>query len=771
VTSRRFAAEGTAARDETLEAKGKYGKFRHVTYGEFPTLSSGFSLGLKGPAMEGTATITPEAVRVELERVLASAPFANSHRSQRFLRFVVEASLNNVEESLKEFAIAVDVFGRNTSYDPSIDATVRVEAGRLRTRLREYYAEAGRNDPIVIDIPKGGYRATFSVPARAESAPQAPPTQNDDIRKNRNRIAFGLAAVAVLLLTGWFAQRSTAKHASSSSVKSKSASSIRIIPLTNLSGSVWSPAFSPDGKQIAFVWDGENPLKGDVYVQLVVSGTPVRLTHTRSGFIDTPAWSPDGSQIAFGRCDDTGGAVYLVPAMGGTERKVAEVACQYQDAGPFNWTSDGKSLVFSDLCAPDTPTGIVALSIETGAKRCLTRPPVGADGDNGPVLSPDRQTVVFTRSTSTSVEDIYTVSLAGGSARRLTSENTRIEGYMWTPDGRSIIFRSSRSGLPTNWQISAEGGAIQPETTYPDVGALSLDGAHLAYLGPPLLNTSVLWRADLSSEAGEVSGLRQLLPESAHDYAPQPSPDGRQIVFESERSGSDEIWKCNADGSSPLRLTTLNGHAGTPRWSPDGKWIAFDYRPSEHSQIFLIDERGQNLHSIASASFEDVVPSWSRDGSSIYFASNRTGNWQVWRVNLATGQATQITHNGGFASFESYDRKTIYFSKLNGAGVWSVPSAGGPEQRITKAPHLGYWGEFAVTEHGLYLIDSDEDPGPSVMHYSFQTRRLSKVLTFKNETQHVIPWQANLGVSRDGKSVLFVLGTSKSSILMAQNFQ
>src|ERR1700722_12258267 len=124
--------------------------------------------------MESTRSNSAEEIRAELERVLASAPFANSNRSQRFLQYVVESSLNNQDESLKEFAIAVDVFERSDSYDPSVDATVRVEAGRLRSRLRDYYADEGRTDPIVIDVPKGGYRATFterSGPA-VSAAPQ-----------------------------------------------------------------------------------------------------------------------------------------------------------------------------------------------------------------------------------------------------------------------------------------------------------------------------------------------------------------------------------------------------------------------------------------------------------------------------------------------------------------------------------------------------------------------------------------------------------------------
>jgi TolB-like protein/Flp pilus assembly protein TadD len=112
--------------------------------------------------MASQLTPDPQAVRAELERILASAPFAASHRSQRFLTYVVEKSFDPGSDALKEYTIAVDVFERDASYDSSIDATVRVEAGRLRSRLHEYYAEDGKHDPLIIDIPKGGYRAVFT---------------------------------------------------------------------------------------------------------------------------------------------------------------------------------------------------------------------------------------------------------------------------------------------------------------------------------------------------------------------------------------------------------------------------------------------------------------------------------------------------------------------------------------------------------------------------------------------------------------------------------
>src|SRR5271170_3015442 len=105
--------------------------------------------------------IDPILVNEQVERILKSKIFATATRSQAFLRYVVEKSLANSPP--KEYAIAVDVFERGSEYDPAVDATVRVEAGRLRSRLREYYNTAGMEDPLVMDIPKGGYGVVFQV--------------------------------------------------------------------------------------------------------------------------------------------------------------------------------------------------------------------------------------------------------------------------------------------------------------------------------------------------------------------------------------------------------------------------------------------------------------------------------------------------------------------------------------------------------------------------------------------------------------------------------
>ena len=159
--------------------------------------------------MESRQTPSPDDILAQLERILASAPFANSHRSQRFLRYVVESSLNHEDHSLKEYTIAVEVFDRHPSYDSSIDATVRVEAGRLRSRLRDYYREADPNDRVVIEIPKGAYHARFTAVNQAASTTSESAIENTKADRHKNLlrrfpISITLAVIGLVVCASLF---------------------------------------------------------------------------------------------------------------------------------------------------------------------------------------------------------------------------------------------------------------------------------------------------------------------------------------------------------------------------------------------------------------------------------------------------------------------------------------------------------------------------------------------------------------------------------------
>ena len=127
-------------------------------------------------------------VRAELDRILASKGFATAGRLSKLLRYVVERTLAGETDQLKEYAVGIEVFERDEKYDPRLDSIVRVEAGRLRTKLDEYYNAEGAASPLRISLPKGGYSAQFTradlspaiqstdAPASGRPAPRRPLT-------------------------------------------------------------------------------------------------------------------------------------------------------------------------------------------------------------------------------------------------------------------------------------------------------------------------------------------------------------------------------------------------------------------------------------------------------------------------------------------------------------------------------------------------------------------------------------------------------------------
>jgi TolB-like protein/tetratricopeptide (TPR) repeat protein len=183
--------------------------------------------------------VPTDLIRTELDKILASTVFARADRASRLLRFVVEHALEEDVAALKEYAIGMSVLGRGESFDPRLDPIVRVEAGRLRSRLNEYYRTEGFEDPLVIDVPKGSYAPVFhqrpGAPHSSEDLPEAardvPPMRAEAGERSRRRtlllaaslVAAGLVGVAAALWM-WFPTASAPVR------------SLAVLPLANLSG-------------------------------------------------------------------------------------------------------------------------------------------------------------------------------------------------------------------------------------------------------------------------------------------------------------------------------------------------------------------------------------------------------------------------------------------------------------------------------------------------------------------------------------------------------
>jgi hypothetical protein len=140
------------------------------------------SVSSRGLEPFGGATRTrlpePAEVHAQVQRILESRMFSNCERLTRFISFASQHALKGTGEPLKEYVIGVEVFDRTSAYDPRIDPIVRVEARRLRSKLNSYYASAGREDPVLIEFPKGTYAPVFCIrtaPHRLRVVDDPPP--------------------------------------------------------------------------------------------------------------------------------------------------------------------------------------------------------------------------------------------------------------------------------------------------------------------------------------------------------------------------------------------------------------------------------------------------------------------------------------------------------------------------------------------------------------------------------------------------------------------
>jgi Tol biopolymer transport system component len=556
-------------------------------------------------------------------------------------------------------------------------------------------------------------------------------------------------------------------------------------PLTTYPGIAVQPTFSPDGNEVAFCWNGERQDHYDIYRKLIGPGGPLRLTTAPGGGL-SPAWSPDGRFIAFLRAAPPGKIhVYLIPALGGPEQQLAEIAGRPWGLDyPYStlvWTADRRWLVVPDNPGPREPPGLFLLSVDTGEKRRLTSVPAGTwepsvmGWDEDPALSPDGRTLAFVRNIDLGVGDVYLLALTEnlqphGQPERLTFENRQIYSPVWTRDGNAILFSSgpwmsermmrrvliAETGSPSAYRPKSVSFGEDATTL-----AISPSGRRLAYAR--LSHTTNIYRIELSGTAGRVGTPQRVAASTRLDYLPDISPDGKRIVFVSTRSGSEEIWVCDADGSNPRQMTSMEGPlTANPRWSPDGGTILFDSRRERSSDLYLLSANGGLPRRLTNHPGYEGQARWSRDGKSIYFISNRSGRFEVYRMPAGGGDPIQFTKNGGTVAFESGDGKWVYLYK--GRGLWKVPAGGGEESRV-----LGSLGEdlnFAVVDEGVYFLSGMQAENVSLKFFDFATGKTKLVV------QTAKPSELGLAISPDKRWILFTqIEHLGSDLMLVENFR
>ena len=349
--------------------------------------------------------------------------------------------------------------------------------------------------------------------------------------------------------------------------------------MSTFSGSHRWPSLSPDGRWLAFVSDaGGTP---QVWIKNLATGEPVQLT-----FDDSPAsrprWSAQGDRIVYSRL---GNGIWSVPSLGGEPRQIIK------DGRNADLSRDGRLLVFERA-------GNVFIAGIDGSDTRVWPSPRRLNpyyGDSWPTFSPDSRSIAVFLAEEGRYGDYWILPLNGDAPRRVTWDFQEGGAPAWTPDGKSLLIRSSREGSANLWRVSVTDRTLERVT----------------------------------SGAGE-------------DFDPAVSPDGSTVFF----ANAKRTWEVVVqDIRSGMQRTVLAKRTllVLPRFSPDGRRIALAGRNSRgDTHLFVMDADGSNLRAVTEGTGElNIMPQWSGEGDTLYYYQVRPTQ-TFRRISVSSGASREI---------------------------------------------------------------------------------------------------------------------------------
>ncbi len=587
-------------------------------------------------------------------------------------------------------------------------------------QIRKAMGEVSPGRSYVETVPRMGYRIAVQAfplglatehPDPTTTQPVTPRLESAAPETNRWRTQVALICTVILLAVA--AVLAVVRR------NGQPGGEVAELPFTALEGDELSGSFSPDGREVVFTWAKKNE-NADIYLKAIDSEA-VRPFVTSDAQEVGPVFSPDGRSIAFLRLGPEASSVIVKPRDGGTERSITTTSNPYfaflGSPGPYlAWTKDGRALIYVHKKA------LELFRLDTSTAVQLTHPPASAAlGDADPALSADGKTLVFSRVRGYGSADLYRLRLNEKfepveNPELLFGNGSWNRSPAWHPDGRHVVFTSGQWGRQRLWYLDVH--RLDSAKPISDMGADAQQPA-VSSSGDILYTRwffrEQIWNVSLLGP-GEASGgtLKPLFTSTRGDSLPRLSRDGSQIAFQSDRSGSAELWTAASDGTDLRKITSFGGPpSGSPDLSPDGTRVAFDRVVDRQRDIFICDLYGGNLRRLTDDPAEDVVPRWSSDGRSVYFASHREGTPQVWKTDVDSGHSVRMTHDGGYACDESPDGKTLYFTQRDDSStpVLAMPTSGGPARKILDDV---LQRAMAVTNEGIYFVPAR---APHELHY------------------------------------------------------
>jgi len=548
------------------------------------------------------------------------------------------------------------------------------------------------------------------VPMTVRASPPSTEGMRDKesaVSRWRRMSALGLAALlllaAVVTLRVW----------SSKERRPDSPRGIKVTRLTN-GGYIHNAVLSPDGKYFAYT--EQDGAAARLWLRQVAGGQPITLVPEIERPILGLTFAPDGLAIYFvtiGR-DDPQGALYRVPALGGTATKLLTGI-----VSPVTFAPDGRRLAFIRFEGrPEEKSegnSLVVADITGGSERIvLTRSGLERFGMSGPSWSPSGKELacqLFSGLTKTSddVWRIVGVDVESGAQRILTSQQWDAAGrIVWLRDGRGIVMIGTRRGEAVTtardsvWFVSQPEGAIRRITT--DLNrhfhvSLSVTDDGQSLLVIPFNRTSQIWSVEARGQAEKLRydahSAAQLTTGTGEGRGGIVSLDDGPIVYVARTGDHVDLWRMNHDGSQQQQLTTAPPFLEEVSAPPDGSFFVFASNNAGYSHLFRVNREGANLRQLTSGESRESDSDCSPDGRWIVYASKsslpgKIGEFKLWKIPAEGGAPVRLSDHEAQTPRFSPDGQWISYIYPDATGKLQVavmPADGGAPIKTFETPN------------------------------------------------------------------------------------
>ena len=467
------------------------------------------------------------------------------------------------------------------------------------------------------------------------------------------------------------------------------------------------PSLSPDGQNLVYASNESGDW--DIYSKRVDGQNAINLTQNSESDDDQPTLSPEGERIAFRSNREGLGGIFIMGATGESVRRLTDFG-----ANPA-WSPEGTEVIFATVGVDTDPTRrgdfdgeLWVVNVETESTRQIA---TGGRDAAQPSWSPDGSRIAFwglDAGRGSGQRDIWTIPAEGGEPTAVTEDVYTDWNAVWSPDGQYLYFSSDRAGGMNLWRVRIDERTGIPQDPPEQITTggstrqlhLTLAGSQLAYA--ERRSSTNIYAVDFDPETGMVVGepqaitrgsrqvafpdvspdgqwltywlgpqehimasrtdggdVRRLTNDGPRNTGPRWSPDGTQIAFFSDRSGSYELWVMDPDGSGQTQITDVPGTLILlPVWSPDGAKLAY----ASGDSTFVVegpDWRGETPTRVMESSWP---ADWSPDGRRLANYSIPTNPWPLQIHSFDTGETVEVSSLPNFGGRWLDDRRLVFAS-------------------------------------------------------------------------------------------------------------